>query len=92
MDWIESNHGTLSLGKASRATDLETLTIRNRIEDHQIATQFCATLNMIAGIGTKALPEALFVKLRDMMQSSKPGIQSSPYPIMCLHWMRIELG
>jgi hypothetical protein len=62
---ISNNRG--SLGKASRAIDLKILTIRNRIEDHQIATQYCNTQNMIAHIGTKALPEAQFVKLRDMM-------------------------
>jgi hypothetical protein len=73
---ISNNRG--SLGKASRAMDLETLTIRNRIEDHQIATQYCATLNMIADIGTKALPEALFVKLRDMMNGY--AIVKAKYP------------
>jgi hypothetical protein len=34
---ISNNRG--SLGKSSRAMDLEVLTIRNRIEDHQVATQ-----------------------------------------------------
>jgi hypothetical protein len=62
--------------------DLETLTIRNRIEDHQIATQFCSTLNMIADIGTKALPEALFVKLRDMMNGY--AIVKAKYPDLSL--------
>jgi hypothetical protein len=62
---ISNNRG--SLGKNSRAMDLEVLSIRNRIEDHQIVTQYCATTNMIADIGTKALPEATFVRLRDMM-------------------------
>jgi hypothetical protein len=77
---ISNNRG--SLGKASRAMDLETLTIRNRIEDHQIATQFCSTLNMIADIGTKALPEALFVKLRDMMNGY--AIVKAKYPDLSL--------
>jgi hypothetical protein len=77
---ISNNRG--SLGKASRAMDLETLTIRNRIEDHQIATQYCSTLNMIADIGTKALPEAQFVKLRDMMNGY--AIVKAKYPDLSL--------
>jgi hypothetical protein len=73
---ISNNRG--SLGKASRAIDLEILTIRNRIEDHQIATQYCNTKNMIADIGTKALSEAQFVKLRDMMNGY--AIVKAKYP------------
>jgi hypothetical protein len=56
-----------SLGTNFRAMDMKVLTTRNRIEDHRIATQYSATTSMIADVGTKALPEVTFVRLRDMM-------------------------
>ena len=62
---IANNRG--SLGVTSRAIDLKTLNVRNRIEDHQIKTKYCATDNMIADMGTKALAEIPFCTHRDAM-------------------------
>ena len=60
---IANNRG--SLGVTSRAIDLKTLNVRNRIEDHQVKTKYCATDNMIADMGTKALSEIPFCTHRD---------------------------
>ena len=62
---IANNRG--SLGKSSRAMDLKTLSTRNRIEDHEVKTEYCETGDMIADMGTKALAEPLFVRFRDTM-------------------------
>ena len=62
---IANNRG--SLGPSSRAMDLRTLSTRNRIEDHEIRTDFKSTTKMIADMGTKALPENPFVIFRDVM-------------------------
>jgi hypothetical protein len=62
---IANNRG--SLGKNSRAMDLKTLTIRNRIEDHQVETAWLETKGMIADMGSKALPETPFTRFRDTM-------------------------
>ena len=62
---IANNRG--SLGVTSRAIDLKTLNVRNRIEDHQVKTKYCATDNMIADMGTKALSEIPFCTHRDAM-------------------------
>jgi hypothetical protein len=62
---IANNRG--SLGQTSRAMDLRTLAIRNRIEDHEVQTKHKRTDKMVADMGTKALPETPFVKLRDVM-------------------------
>jgi hypothetical protein len=62
---IANNRG--SLGQTSRAMDLKTLSSRNRIEDHQVETRRIKTTDMVADIGTKALPENPFVRLRDVM-------------------------
>ena len=56
-----------SLGPTSRAIDLKHLAVRNRIEDHQVCTQYCPTPIMRADMGTKALPEAPFCCHRDIM-------------------------
>ena len=61
---IANNRG--SLGQTSRAMDLKTLASRNRIEDHQVETRRKKSTNMPADIGTKALPEEPFVRLRDI--------------------------
>ena len=47
---IANNRG--SLGKASRAMDLEVLAIRNRIEDHEVGVEYCMSDNMSADLGT----------------------------------------
>ena len=62
---IANNRG--SLGVTSRAMDLDTLTIRNRVEDHIVETHFKPTGQMIADMATKALPEGPFTMMRDIM-------------------------
>jgi hypothetical protein len=52
---IANNRG--SLGRNSRAMDLKTMTIRNRIEDHNVEAEFLSTKEMLADMGSKALPE-----------------------------------
>ena len=47
--------------------DLKTLSTRNRIEDHDIETEYISTLDMVADMGTKALPVEPFVRFRDTM-------------------------
>ena len=47
--------------------DLEVLTTRNRIEDHQVSTEYADTDNMLADIGTKALTVPKFPRFRDTM-------------------------
>ncbi len=60
---IANNRG--SLGKASRAMDLEVLAIRNRIEDHEVGVEYCMFDNMSADLGTKALGLPKFPRFRD---------------------------
>jgi hypothetical protein len=60
---IANNRG--SLGKASRAMDLEVLAIRNRIEDHEVGVEYCMSDNMAADLGTKALGLPKFPRFRD---------------------------
>ena len=62
---IANNRG--SLGVSSRAMDLQTLTVRNRIEDHVIQTKARKTDRQVADMGTKSLPEGQFVLYRDVM-------------------------
>ena len=62
---IANNRG--SLGPTSRAMNMQTLTIRNRIEDHDVQTKKRKTDKMVADMGTKALPEGQFVLYRDVM-------------------------
>jgi hypothetical protein len=62
---IATNRG--SLGKTSRAMDLQTLSIRDRIEDHLVFPEYLETDRMIADMGSKALPETPFIKFRDVM-------------------------
>ena len=62
---IANNRG--SLGVSSRAMDLQTLTVRNRIEDHVIQTKARKTDRMVADMGTKALPVGQFTLYRDVM-------------------------
>ena len=79
---IVNNRG--SLGERSRAIDLQTLTARNRIEDHEVRTEHKGTKFMLADMGTKALPEAPFVMFRDVMNgyalahSAFPDMKMSP--------------
>ena len=60
---IANNRGTLA--KKTRAMEMRTLTIRNKIEDIKVIPLYCGTLNMLADLGTKALDPARFEILRD---------------------------
>jgi hypothetical protein len=62
---IANNRG--SLGVTSRAMDLDTLTIRNRVEDQVVKTKHRGTAILIADMGTKALSATPFVMMRDVM-------------------------
>ena len=80
---IVNNRG--SLGQTSRAMDLKVLSSRNRIEDHEVVTEDTRTDELIADMGTKALPENPFVRYRDMMngyslvKAAYPDKQMSEY-------------
>ena len=73
---IANNRG--SLGKSSRAMDLKTLCIRNRIEDHLVQVDYIETKDQVADQGTKALGENPFVRLRDTMNGY--AIVKAAYP------------
>jgi hypothetical protein len=60
---ITMNRGSLS--KKTKATDIRTLTIRNKVEDLKVMPIYLETGMMLADIGTKALDAKQFVKLRD---------------------------
>jgi hypothetical protein len=80
---IATNRG--SLGKTSRAMDLQTLSIRDRIEDHHIFPIYLKTDKMLADMGSKALAETPFVQFRDLMngyalvKASFPDLQMPRY-------------
>ena len=80
---IVNNRG--SLGQTSRAMDLKVLSSRNRIEDHEVVTEDTRTDELIADMGTKALPENPFVRYRDVMngyslvKAAHPDKQMSEY-------------
>jgi hypothetical protein len=62
---IATNRG--SLGKTSRAMDLKTLSIRDRIEDHKVFPVYLKTDRMLADMGSKALSASPFIQFRDIM-------------------------
>jgi hypothetical protein len=62
---IANNRGALA--KKTRAMDMRTLTVRNKIEDMKVIPVYLETLKMLADIGTKALDPARFEILRDLM-------------------------
>jgi len=62
---IANNRGALA--KKTRAMDMRTLTVRNKIEDMKVIPIYCETLKMLADIGTKALDPMRFEILRDAM-------------------------
>ena len=62
---IANNRGALA--KKTRAMDMRTLTVRNKIEDLKVIPLYCETLKMLADIGTKALDPPRFEILRDAM-------------------------
>jgi hypothetical protein len=62
---IANNRGALA--KKTRAMDMRTLTVRNKIEDMKVIPIYMETLKMLADIGTKALDPNRFEILRDAM-------------------------
>jgi hypothetical protein len=62
---IANNRGALA--KKTRAMDMKTLSVRNKIEDMKVVPVYCETSQMIADIGTKALEPQRFEILRDLM-------------------------
>ena len=80
---IALNRGSLS--KQSRHMERQILTARNKVEDHQIKPVYVTTEEMIADIGTKALPDKQFAYLRDKMNGyalvklNHPNYKLPPY-------------
>jgi hypothetical protein len=62
---IANNRGALA--KKTRAMDMRTLAVRNKVEDMKVIPVYCETLKMLADIGTKALDPTRFEILRDAM-------------------------
>jgi hypothetical protein len=62
---IANNRGALA--KKTRAMEMRTLTVRNKVEDMKVVPVYCETSKMLADIGTKALEPARFEMLRDIM-------------------------
>ena len=62
---IAMNRGALA--KKTRAMNMRTLSVRNKIEDGKVIPIYLRTIDMVADIGTKALDGATFTKLRDIM-------------------------
>jgi hypothetical protein len=62
---IANNRGALA--KKTRAMDLRTLTVRNKVEDMKVIPVYCETAHMLADIGTKALEPTRFESLRDIL-------------------------
>ena len=62
---ISNNRGALA--KKTRAMDMRTLTVRNKVEDMKVIPVYCETAHMLADIGTKALEPTHFEFLRDQM-------------------------
>jgi hypothetical protein len=60
---IANNRGALA--KKTRAMDMRTLAVRNKVEDMKVIPIYCETLKMLADIGTKALDPTRFEDLRD---------------------------
>jgi hypothetical protein len=60
---IMMNRGSLS--QRSKATDVRTLTVRNKVEDLLVVPIYLETSKMLADIGTKALDPKQFTKLRN---------------------------
>jgi hypothetical protein len=62
---IANNRGALA--KKTRAMEMKTLSVRNKVEDMKVVPVYMETSRMIADIGTKALDPARFELLRDAM-------------------------
>jgi hypothetical protein len=63
--YIANNRGALA--KKTRAMDMRTLAVRNKVEDLKVIPVYCETTQMLADIGTKALDPTRFEILRDAM-------------------------
>ncbi len=62
---IANNRGALA--KKTRAMDMRTLAVRNKVEDMKVIPVYIETARMLADIGTKALDPSRFEVLRDIM-------------------------
>jgi hypothetical protein len=62
---ISNNRGALA--KKTRAMDMRTLAVRNKVEDMKVIPVYIETARMLADIGTKALEPTRFEVLRDAM-------------------------
>ncbi len=62
---IANNRGALP--KKTRAMEMKTLSVRNKVEDMKVVPVYVKTSRMLADIGTKALDPARFELLRDAM-------------------------
>jgi hypothetical protein len=60
---IAMNRGSLS--RKTRATDIRTLSIRNKVEDLKVVPIYLETTKMLADLGTKALDPKQFEILRN---------------------------
>ena len=77
---IAMNRGALS--KQSRHIDRRILASRNKIEDGAVIPKYCVTAKMLADIGTKALPDAQFAYLRDLINGYALVARHHPtYPL-----------
>jgi hypothetical protein len=77
---IALNRGALS--KQSRHIDRRILSSRNKIEDGAVIPKYCVTAKMLADIGTKALPDAQFAYLRDLINGYSLVLKHHPtYPL-----------
>ena len=62
---IAMNRGALA--KKTRAMNMRTLSVGNKIEDGKVISIYLRTMDIVTDIGTKALDGATLVKLRDIM-------------------------
>ena len=62
---IANNRGALA--KKTRAMEMKTLSVRNKVEDMKVVPVYVETSKMLADIGTKALDPARFELLRDVL-------------------------
>jgi hypothetical protein len=93
---ISNNRGALA--KKTRAMDMRTLAVRNKVEDMKIVPVYCETAKMLADIGTKALDPNRFEILRDLMtgygvlEAMKQGIWKDVSSLMVTMASRSNKG
>jgi hypothetical protein len=91
---IANNRGALA--KKTRAMDMRTLTVRNKIEDMKVVPVYMETLKMLADIGTKALDPTRFEILRDAMtgyalwRAKRSGKLQEYVSLMVRVWEKIK--